>query len=205
MPECLAGLGLWCIKEPPVPHIATAHGRAVPGCVVHRHRGPLGIIDVVRQCVRCGTELQALAAVESAVVLKKASLGELREAFAGRGGTAGRRILGQLDPQSMSVIETAARYYLRKAGYNVQSQVAVRGMGHLDLMVEGILGIELDSDQYHNNPTAFGEDLRRGNVLVIRGVPTLRITGAVVLFHPEVMLEWVREALATHRSAQRFG
>ncbi|WP_427016712.1 endonuclease domain-containing protein [Pseudarthrobacter sp. P1] len=197
-----AARGLWCIRDPETPHIAVAHGRSVPGCVVHRHKGPLGLLDVLRQCIRCGTEVEALAVVESAVVLKETSISTLRAAFTGLGGAAGRRILDMLDPQSMSIIETVARYHLRRAGYSVHSQVAVRGMGHLDLMVEGILGIELDGEAYHNNAKAFEEDLRRGNVLVIRGIPTLRITGAMVLFHPEVMLGWVRAALETYRSAQ---
>lgn len=198
-----AALGLWCIKEPETPHVAAAHGRPVPGCVVHRHRGPLTLVDLLRQCVRCGTEVEALAVLESAVVLKKASISTLRDAFPGRGGAAGRHILGMVDPQSMSIIETVARYHLLRTGYNVHSQVAVRGMGHLDLLVEGILGIELDGEAHHNNASAFAEDLRRGNVLVIRGIPTLRIPGSVVLFHPETMLEWVREALKTYRPAQR--
>ncbi len=206
VPGCISAaiaLGLWSSSVPAQPHVAAAHGRPVADCVVHRHAGPLTVADIVGQCVRCLPEVDALMVMESAVVLKKCPLGELRVAFAGRGGSKARRIMDMLDPQSMSAVETTARYWLRRAGYNVQTQYAVRGMGHLDLMIDGVLGIEIESDQYHNNAAAFAEDLRRGNVLVIRGIPTLRIRGSIALWQPELLLKWVAQALAAIKAAHR--
>lgn len=206
VPGCISAavaLGLWSISAPAQPHVAAAHGREVVGCVVHRHAGPLNVTDIVGQCVRCLPEVEALVVMESAVVLKKCPLAELRLAFEGRGASKARRIMNMLDPQSMSAVETSARYWLRRAGYNVQTQYAVRGMGHLDLMVDGILGIEIESDQYHNNVAAFAEDLRRGNILVIRGIPTLRIRGSIALWTPELMLKWVAQALEAIKAAHR--
>ncbi len=195
-------LGLWTVNAPLQPHVAAAHGRPIEGCVVHRHAGPLTVLDIVGQCVRCLPDVEALVVMESAVVLKKCLLSEFRQAFGGRAHARARRLLGMVDPQSMSAVETSARYWLRLAGYNVQAQYSVRGMGHLDLMIDGVLGIELESDQYHNDAAAFGEDLRRGNALVIRGIPTLRIRGSIALWKPDLMLDWVRQALETMQSAQ---
>ncbi|MBG0738314.1 hypothetical protein IV500_02560 [Paeniglutamicibacter antarcticus] len=206
VPGCISAavaLGLWTISVPAQPHVAAAHGRKVVGCVVHRHAGPLTVTDIVGQCVRCLPEVEALVVMESAVVLRKCSLGQLRLAFEGRGASTARRIMDTLDPQSMSAVETSARYWLRRAGYNVQAQYAVRGMGHLDLMIDGVLGIEIESEQYHNNAAAFAEDLRRGNVLVIRGIPTLRIGGSIALWKPELMLKSVAQALETIKAAHR--
>ncbi|RAN77950.1 hypothetical protein B5P43_18105 [Bacillus sp. SRB_336] len=103
--------------------------------------------------------------------------------------------MAMIDPQSQSIVEPVARYYLKSVGYNVQGQAAVRGVGHLDLLVEGVLGVETDGEQYHNTPKGWAEDLRRDNLLVIEGIWKLRIPAAVVLYNPELMLHWVRQAL----------
>ncbi|WP_146070252.1 hypothetical protein [Arthrobacter sp. GMC3] len=188
-------LGLWILRPMPMPHMAVAHGRPVPGFVVHRVKGKQFLVDILRQCVRCGTELEALTVLESAVVLKKCTIAQLRRAFLGSSGAAGRAIVEMIDPQAQSIVETVARYTLKMAGYNVQSQAAIRGVGHLDLLVEGVLGLETDGERHHNTPQGWAEDLRRDNLLVIKGVWKLRIPANVVLYNPELMLRWVRQAL----------
>ncbi|MDJ0317169.1 hypothetical protein [Arthrobacter antibioticus] len=204
--DCLSRaqeLGLWVLQQPAVPHVATAHGRDVPGCVVHRVKGRLTLWDVLRHCVQCGTEIEALCVMESAVVLKKCTIAELRGAFIRSKDAQARRIIAMIDPQTMSIAETCARYHLRQGGYNVQCQVKVPGVGHLDALVDGVLGLEIDGEQYHNNSQAWEEDLRRGNVLVIRGIPTLRIKASIALYRPEVLLDWVHQALTTMTPARR--
>jgi len=196
-------LGLWVLHAPEAIHVATAHGRPVPGCFVHRIRGQLTLWDVLRHCVKCGTDIEALCVMESAVVLKECSLGQLRSNFQRRNDSRARRIIDMIDPQSQSIAETSGRYHLIKAGYNVQGQAAIRGMGHLDLLVEGVLGIETDGEKYHNTAKAWAEDLRRYNVLAIRGVPTLHIRASDALYHPQSMLDLVRMALQAINSAHR--
>ncbi|MFI5086525.1 MAG: hypothetical protein ACHP7K_11415, partial [Actinomycetales bacterium] len=56
VPACISAArsrGLWTASSPGLPHVSTAHGRPVPGCVVHRHTGPLTLPDIIRQCVAC--------------------------------------------------------------------------------------------------------------------------------------------------------
>ncbi|NVM99271.1 type IV toxin-antitoxin system AbiEi family antitoxin domain-containing protein [Arthrobacter sp. SDTb3-6] len=196
-------LGLWIIKSPPVPHVAAAHGRPVPGCVVHKVSGQQTLMDILRQCVKCGSEVDALVVLESAVVLKECTIPQLRAAFAGREDTRGRAVIDMIDPQSMSIVETVARYYVRKAGLNVQGQFYVPGVGHLDLLVEGILGVETDGAEYHNTAKGWAEDLRRDNLLVVKGMWCLRIPAAVVLGRPDIMLGWVQQALAMINGSQK--
>lgn len=195
-------LGLWLIAEPKLIHTAVAHGRPVPGCVVHRVRGNLTLLEVLRLCVKCGSEVEALAVLESAVVLKKCTIRQLRSSFSGREETAARAIIDMIDPQSQSIGETVGRYHLRKAGYNVQGQYYVQSVGHLDLLVDGVLGVETDGETYHNTPDGWQEDLRRDNVLVINGLPCLRIPVQIVLERPDIMLLWVSQALA-HIDAEK--
>ncbi|MHA7269838.1 hypothetical protein [Arthrobacter sp. HLT1-20] len=190
-------LGLWIIQAPESPHVAAAHGRPVPGCVVHRVSGPQTLMDILRQCVQCGTEVEALVVLESAVVLKKCTIPQLRAAFTGRTGAKGRAIIEMLDPQSMSIVETMARYYLRQQGYNVQSQFYVKNVGHLDLLIEGLLGLETDGEKYHNTPSGWADDLVRNNMLVIEGRKCLRVSAQMVLHRPDLLCDWVRQALAT--------
>ncbi|WP_354212670.1 hypothetical protein [Arthrobacter sp. UYCu511] len=133
--------------------------------------------------------------MESAVVKHKVTLAQLRTLFNRRNDGRVRTIIESIDPQSMSIAETCARYHLKKAGYNVQGQAHIRGMGHLDALVDGQLGLEIDGREYHNNEKAWEEDLRRGNVLVIEDVPVLHFRAAVAMYYPEEMLRWVRQAL----------
>ncbi|MGA7206620.1 MAG: type IV toxin-antitoxin system AbiEi family antitoxin domain-containing protein [Specibacter sp.] len=196
-------LGLWIIRPPEMPHVAAAHGRPVPGCVVHKVKGPQTLMDILRQCIKCGTEVEALAVVESAVVKDLCTIPQLRVAFAGREDARARAIIDLIDPQSMSIVETVARYSLKKEGLNVQSQYYVKDVGHLDLLVEGVLCVETDGEQFHNTPQGWAEDLRRDNLLVIKGKWCLRIPAKVVLGRPDIMLGWVRQALSMINSAPK--
>lgn len=198
-------LGLWLLTEPERPHVSVAHGRAVPGCIIHRclpnrQTGHLETIEVLRQVVRCGSELEAFVVLESAVVLKVLSLGELKHAFAA--DSKGRKMVALIDPQSMSIAETVARFILQKAGFNVQAQAYIRGVGHLDLLVEGVLGLETDGRAFHASPQAWAEDLRRDTQYVLNGIWRLRVPAAVVLYQPELLLSWVSQALQMISSAQ---
>ena len=112
------------------------------------------------------------------------------------------RLVARIRPQSGSIIETMARYLLEEAGLNVELQVQIPGMGHLDLLVDGLLGIEADGYAHHASRDAYREDRRRWNVTVVRGVPTLRVTYEMLLGEPQEFVRLVRQALATYRSAQ---
>ncbi|MEV8182591.1 hypothetical protein [Specibacter sp. NPDC078692] len=192
----VADLGLWLLKKPEQIHVAAAHGNKIPGFVVHRAKGGQTLMDILRQCVCCGSELEALVVLESAVVDKQCTIADLRDEFVRRRDTAGRAIVAMIDPQSMSITETCGRYHLKGAGYNVQGQAYIRSAGHLDLLVDGVLGIETDGEKYHNDPRQWKEDLRKDTMYVLEGVWRLRIPAAVVMYQPELMLSWVKQALA---------
>lgn len=95
-----------------------------------------------------------------------------------------------------------ARYLLEEAGLTVEMQVKIPGMGHLDLLVDGLLGIETDGFDHHSSRSAYREDRRRWNVTVVRGVPTLRVTFEMLAGKPQEFVLMVQRALATYRSAQ---
>ncbi len=188
-------LNLWVLRNPTLIHVSVNHARGPAGFKVHRAATPLTVPDICVQCMRCLPELDALCIVECAVVRKLTSLRELRVRLDGGRDARGRRVLEMVDPHSQSIIETVARYHLKKAGYTVQSQVFVKGVGHVDLVVDGVLAIEVDGRKYHSGPKDFEEDRRRWNMLTIHGVRVLRVTYWLLVTHPNQFLALVRRAL----------
>lgn len=194
-------LGLWIYREPSLVHVSVNHGRRLEDQFrIHRSVKPLTPADICVQTMRCLPELDALCIVESAVVQGKVTLATLRARATGSKDAALRRIISLVDPHAQSILETVARYRLRKAGFTVNSQVYIPGVGRLDLFVEGILGIEADGREYHSGAREFEEDRRRWNLLTVRGTPVLRASSTLILRKPSAFLEIVRQALEIRAS-----
>ncbi|WP_309124487.1 type IV toxin-antitoxin system AbiEi family antitoxin domain-containing protein [Arthrobacter sp.] len=199
-------LGLWILTKPRFIHVCVDHGRPLEGNFrVHRSAKQLTPLDICLQCMRCLPELEALCVVESAVVKRLVTLQQLRSRTGGARDRKLRRIVGMIDPHSQSILETAARYRLKAGGFSVQTQVYVKGVGRLDLFVEGILGIEADGREHHTNAKEFEEDRRRGNVLMLNGTPVLRATYQLIVDRPEEFVELVRRGIAKYRPTKVAG
>lgn len=197
-PACVTAAqvrGLWVLEPPPQPHIAVPHSRYYPGFVCHRSAAPPNLLDTVVQSLRCLPDLEGLVIAESAVVLKGLPLSALRQRLTGRSDARERRTVARIVPQSQSIIECMARYWLRRAGFHVESQVNIPGMGHLDLMVDGRLGIETDGAGFHMDRASFEEDRRRWNVTTRLGIPTLVVSYQLLLNRPDEFITMVRDAL----------
>ena len=187
--------GLWVLGPPAQPHISVPHSRHYPGFVCHRSAAPPTLLDTVVQSLRCLPELDGLVIAESAVVLKGLPLGALRLRLTGRNDLRPRLVVAKIVPQSQSIIECMARYWLRRAGFHVESQVNIPGLGHIDLMVDGRLGIEADGARYHMDRASFEEDRRRWNVATRRGIPTLVVSYPMLLNRPHEFIAMVRDTL----------
>ncbi|WP_299167183.1 type IV toxin-antitoxin system AbiEi family antitoxin domain-containing protein [uncultured Arthrobacter sp.] len=196
--------GLWVLRSPRLLHVCLDHGRRTASSVrIHRAARPVTTLLICLQVMRCLPELDALCIVESAVVKRLVSLEELRGSAGGKHDGPLRRIIALIDPHSQSILETAARYPLQEAGLAVQSQVYVKGVGRLDLFVEGVLGIEADGREYHSGATEFEEDRRRWNLLTVGGVPVLRVTRGQVVERPRAYLQQVQRAVLVHQKVRR--
>ncbi|MGF9646811.1 hypothetical protein AAIH32_02495 [Pseudarthrobacter oxydans] len=204
VPGCVTAAfaaGLWVVRRPDKPHLAARHGKPIEGCVVHRSGVPLTHLDLVCQSLRCLPPLEGLTIAESAVKKGLVHLSELRCRFPAAREKALLGLVARIRPQSGSIIETMARYLLEEAGLTVELQVNIPGMGHVDLLVDGLLGIETDGYAYHSSRAAYREDRRRWNLTVVRGVPTLRVTFEMLLSEPREFVRMVHQALATYRPA----
>jgi hypothetical protein len=197
-PACISAAelaGLWVLNTPESAHVAVPHSRTYAGFVCHRSAAPPTLMDSVVQALRCLPDLDGLVIAESAVALGKLPLLGLRTRLSGRNDARERRLVSRIVPQSQSIIECVARYHLREAGFHVESQVNIPGMGHLDLMVDGRLGIETDGAGFHMDKPSFEEDRRRWNVTTRLGVPTLVVSYSMLKNRPREFVSMVRDTL----------
>ena len=164
-----------------------------PRLISHRRRTDNRTLDVILHAMHCLSEVEALVIAESAVVLKQVSLAEVRAASAHF--VAERAIVDMLQPGSMSLLETVGRFHLVKAGHIVQIQRYFERWGHIDGLIDGVLGIEFDGRESHDTPQGYQEDRRRNNMSVLHGVPTLRVTYDQVVHRPQEFIALVEEAL----------
>ncbi|CAA9401714.1 MAG: hypothetical protein AVDCRST_MAG35-943, partial [uncultured Quadrisphaera sp.] len=91
-----------------------------------------------------------------------------------------RVVLAAADARAASGIESLARVELvealRSLGLTVEVQVGLRGVGAVDLLVDGWLVVELDGFAFHADRASYREDRRRTQVLTRHGCAWLRST-----------------------------
>lgn len=91
----------------------------------------------------------------------------------GRPGRA-RALEVDVEPGARSHIETAVRLHLRRAGLGALAAVHLPGIGEVDLLVEGLVIVELDGFAYHGDRHQYRTDRRRDRAALRLGLPTLR-------------------------------
>ena len=127
--------------------------------------------DALLQAMSCLEPYDALAAIESSVHLghlPRHRIDELTVRAPGRmHGT-----LARMNLHAQSGLETHARLKLEDAGHKVECQVEFPGAGHIDLLVDGCVGIETDGRLWHEN--RFLEDRTRDIGVATWGIPVLR-------------------------------
>ena len=113
-----------------------------------------------------------------------------------------RRLRGLLDPRAESGTETIMRLMLRALGCDVAVQVRIRGVGRVDLVVDGWLIVECDSRAFHEGWAKQKDDRRRDLAAAARGYTTVRLLAEDVLYRRDVVLAHMKEVLA-HGPATR--
>lgn len=142
----------------------------------------LDVRSCLVQMAMCQSPERVVAAVDSALRLKKITPSEWRSAT-----TAVPRRLGQLlarvDPASESITESLFRFRLERIGIGMRSQVAIAGVGTVDFVIGARLVIEIDGYAYHSDPDDFEKDRRRDARLSLRGYRVLRFSYKQVTSH----------------------
>lgn len=212
--------GLAVVERAPRVHLAVSRdrsvrsspSRSVRSVVLHRvgwastraRPDPpvASAVEAVSAVLRCLPALEAVATVDSALNRGLCAADEVRRGLVGPGSVRARWVLDQCDPRSESLLESMARVGLRAAGLAVEVNVPVPGVGRVDLLVEGVVVVELDGYEFHASREAFGRDRRRDRALQALGLRVLRFTYAEAFRNPEVVVTAVRAVLGADRRSR---
>lgn len=112
-----------------------------------------------------------------------------------------RRIAEWVDRDCESVLESIVRTRLRLLGYEVVSQVPVDTVRSIDLVVEGVLGLELDGRAYHES--SFESDREKDLAIVLEGRSAMRVSYGMVRRDWPRVEQGIAAAVAMHRGHRR--
>ena len=155
-------------------------GRPVQDVVLHRldsvdeqYAGTVvGALDIAGLCTPLREHVALIDAAMRRAQVQRADLANFRASPRPRSA----QLLELADLRAESFIESLARVDLRLAGLAVEPQVRIPGVGHLDLLVEGIVGLETDGDAFHSSRSQTRNDKKRDRTLAIRGLVPVRVT-----------------------------
>lgn len=160
----------------------------------------VSVVDALVHSVLCQSPRAAVASLDSALHRAVVTVAELDEVF--------RRLPRRfaflrplVDGRAESGPETLMRLMLRALGCSVDVQVPIHGVGRVDLVVDGWLVIECDSEEFHSGWQAQARDRRRDLLLAARGYTPIRPTARMIMSDPEIVLAAVRGLLAGRRAA----
>jgi very-short-patch-repair endonuclease len=140
-------------------------------------------IRCVVDMIRCQRPELVIAAADAGIRLGLFTLREWREtlfALPDRLAT----LLGSVDARAESITESLTRVRLCGLGVQPRLQVAIAGVGRVDMVIGERLVIELDGWAYHADRDQFELDRRRDARLSARGFHVLRFS------YQQVMHAW---------------
>lgn len=131
----------------------------------------VGLTEALLQ-VACWDDTEtALAALDTALDQRLVSPESLRSTFCSAPALARARAAAAR-AGSGSGYESIVVRRLRRLGLSIRQQVVVPGVGRVDGEIEGVLLLEVDGEEFHENEA----DRRRDAALVARGRVVIRLT-----------------------------
>ena len=200
--------GLWLRTTPGQHHVACDHGHG-SGFIRHRTARfephptlPVAALeDVVLHAMCCLEPPASTAMATSAIRLHGVPLALLKEQLRGDRSRPVLRALHELDLRAESIVEVDAQHLLRTHGIAFEAQVAIPGIGRVDLLLEEFLIVEVDGFAFHSNRRALRNDLARNNASTINGYSVLRYPPEVIWFEPERVIAEIQAVLTLRRDA----
>lgn len=198
--------GLWCLDSTGPLHLNCPDGASGPhvnhrfvSVPPHPHLPLVGLGDVLLHALRCLPSQSAVVMVESAVRRGDIALSFLRDHLDGDRNGRARTSLQQVTGCAESPIEVVARLLFRAAGFHVETQVYIDGVGRVDFLLDDFLVVEIDGAAFHSDRQALRRDHRRNNSTLLNGYLILRYGYEDVMFEQEAMLNEIRLALRQRR------
>lgn len=166
-----------------------------------RHR--VGLVDALRQVLRCNHRYHALASLENAIFVGLVTEADLAEVFAGL--PAATQILrARVNGRSEAGQETVLRSALEDAGIPSEIQVWIPGLGRVDGIVGGRLIWEADSRLAHDGWELHVRDRDRDIDAARLGYVTLRPAYKRTMFATAEVVEAVQRLLEATDRPTRF-
>lgn len=156
----------------------------------------VGLLDALAQIIRCQPASIALAAIDSALHQRLITSAHLAVVFA-RVPRESQWIRSLADRRAESGLESIARLLVHEAGFSYRVQVIYRGIGRVDLLIEGRVAVELDGRTWHDPAGAQVRDYAKDAALAAAGIVVLRFSYAQVMYRPHEVLAAIRGVLAT--------
>ncbi|ALN15512.1 MAG: type IV toxin-antitoxin system AbiEi family antitoxin domain-containing protein [Acidipropionibacterium acidipropionici] len=191
--SALAFHGVWVLTDHH--HVRTSrhaserlHRRTC--CHHRRRRAPSRAVDDVDVALDvamdCLPDDELLIVMESVVDKGLLSLDEVGAMAAGHGRRVTRLAMRMAPAQSGT--ETILRLAVSALRRAVRCQVPIPGIGRVDLLADGWLILECDSQRWHLDPKAWADDRRRDRKAAAEGFRVIRLTYDDVVLHlPETI------------------
>jgi hypothetical protein len=128
----------------------------------------------LRQAILCQSEEHAIASIDSALRTGFITSRHLGPIFA-RLPQRLQHLRLEIDRAADSGNESVVRVLLRRAGFHVETQVSVNGTSRFDLLVDGVVSLDVDSRQWHSDEAQLHWDYDKVLQSFAGGVPSLRI------------------------------
>ena len=206
---CTSALVRWGVPvavPPHVPHLASSRHRSEPRVSWHRlrdgvppDRGPdhrtrsVDPVTALAHAVRCLSRRDALVVVDGALRQRLVTRGELKVALSRHDPRGAAWVLHHADDRAESALESVLRHLLLQAGLTrFEPQVHLRGVGRVDLLLDGWLVLEADGREHHSNKGDFLRDRDR-LAAGCSGHVTLRFGHDDLMYRPEWVLRRVVE------------
>ncbi len=164
-PECQPGCAL--TRRRTRRRIGTTRPSCCTGVEgIDRNDWRVDFATCLRQMVDWADRETAIACLDTAITASSPE--EVAAAFKA-GGVRQRLIAAQARAGSGSGLESIVRQRLESRGHRIQQQVSVPGLGHVDMLVDDHLLLELDGRRFRWSPEAFERDRERDAVLAAAG------------------------------------
>jgi hypothetical protein len=157
----------------------------------------VSVFDALRQAMDCLPADDLIAAIESAVHLKKLSKERALELIASAPKRL-RTVLREVDTEfrAQSGLETTVRLRFTRLGYLVEPQAYVPGVGHVDNLIEGIVALETNGRDHEGSRST---DYYRDLGTAAWGIRVLLADPALIKEHWSVIQGVVEQIIAEVR------
>ena len=163
----------------------------------------IGLADALVQIFRCQEPRFAIASLDNALYKKLLAAQAVAQIFAALPAEL-QPLRPLIDCRSESGQETVLRLVIKGAGFHVEIQVEIGGVGRVDMIVEGRVVVEADSRQFHDGWEAQARDRTRDCDLAMLGYLSLRVLYRDIIHHPERIIAAITGLLAATNRYRTF-